>query len=740
MAGKGKLTVFDPGEIAAARRNTSYTVRNADTGWFPPGQPIQPVAQEAKGRAFDYRVGRNLVVQPKYDEGITFWQLRGIAENCDIIRLAIETRKDQIEKKRWNISPKDEDKEPDDRCLAIEKFLQFPDRRLPWKTWLRALVDDLLVIDAPTIYPRKTNGGQLYALELIDGATISRKVGLDGRTPLAPDVAYQQILHGVPAVDYSTSDLIYMPRNVRTYKLYGYSPVEQILVTANTQIRRALYQLKYYTSGTIPEGFLEAPATWQTEQIEEFQLYLDDMMSGDLDRRNQAFVVPNGMKFTEAKQPQLTDAMDEYLARLVCFAFSIPPTPFVKQMNRATSETAKDSALEEGLEPLCDWVKQVIDFVILNYFGYDDLEFQWNQEDSTDPLVQAQIDSIYLAQKPAKTQNEVRATLGLKPIKGGDVLNAPAANTKPDGSPIENDDDKVSNEENDSAEEKLAKLNRKKKARETPPNNSHQTLIVSHAVKRTTSLVTKFLKEQGEKFAEAAAEQFEQVREKVAKDDSTNDASDQSDRIVETLNFSDWESLPPKVSEILQGVAAEGAEIALGTLGIETQKMRLLVNEDAVAYADQRAAEMVGMKWVDGELVANPAAKWTITNTTRKALQATIETAIEEGYSVAQLKDAIVEDYAFSPDRAETIARTEMATAHVAGNMIAYRASGVVVGKKWLLALNPCPICEANAEVGIIPLDEEFPSGDDAPPVHPNCECDVAPITDPSRIGEKDDD
>ena len=35
---------------------------------------------------------------------------------------------------------------------------------------------------------------------------------------------------------------------------------------------------------------------------------------------------------------------------------------------------------------------------------------------------------------------------------------------------------------------------------------------------------------------------------------------------------------------------------------------------------------------------------------------------------------------------------------------------------------------------GAIGLDEDFPSGDDAPPAHPNCVCDVAAIT------SKDDD
>ena len=39
-----------------------------------------------------------------------------------------------------------------------------------------------------------------------------------------------------------------------------------------------------------------------------------------------------------------------------------------------------------------------------------------------------------------------------------------------------------------------------------------------------------------------------------------------------------------------------------------------------------------------------------------------------------------------------------------------------------------CDECVANAEQGAIGLEDEFLSGDDAPPAHPNCRCDVLPV------------
>ena len=37
-------------------------------------------------------------------------------------------------------------------------------------------------------------------------------------------------------------------------------------------------------------------------------------------------------------------------------------------------------------------------------------------------------------------------------------------------------------------------------------------------------------------------------------------------------------------------------------------------------------------------------------------------------------------------------------------------------------------MCVENAEAGTIGIDENFPSGDEAPPYHPNCFCTLVPV------------
>jgi hypothetical protein len=114
----------------------------------------------------------------------------------------------------------------------------------------------------------------------------------------------------------------------------------------------------------------------------------------------------------------LKDQYDEWLARVICYAFSVPASAFVSQVNRATSETLRMQATQEGLVPLKAWVKSALDQVVQVYLKQPDLEFIWVGDDAIDPLEQAQTLNI-LVSAGIKTREEARADLGLAPGAGG---------------------------------------------------------------------------------------------------------------------------------------------------------------------------------------------------------------------------------------------------------------------------------------------------------------------------------
>lgn len=418
MARENMGTNIDPGFVARVAAGIRYVVTGVGPeNFFGPQQPLAPQAQDkTEGRAFDYPVGYNLRIQPRAGEPISFGQLRALADAYDLLRLVIETRKDQLESFGWEIVPKNAEKSGDSlqgAIKAVSEFLERPNREHTWAQWLRMRVEDILVIDASAVYPRQTRGGDLYALELIDPGTLKRVLDDTGRTPMPPDPAYQQILKGIPAADYSSDQLIYSVRNPRTNRIYGYSPVEQVIMTVNIALRRQMSQLDFYTSGNVPEAIAQVPEGWTAKQTTDFQLWWDSMNEGNMAQRRKMRFIPTLKDIVFPKKETLKDEYDEWLARIICFAFSISPTALIKQVNRASSEQMADTAKEEGLYPLLKFFADDITYIINKYHPQGaELKFQFKVQNKVAPYEQAQTNALYIQNK-VLTPDEVREDLGM---------------------------------------------------------------------------------------------------------------------------------------------------------------------------------------------------------------------------------------------------------------------------------------------------------------------------------------
>jgi hypothetical protein len=426
-SGRASWTL-DPYQVSV-----SYAARTAQAGgsdWFGPLSPIAPAAPaDVASRQWDYPAGYNLAFAPRPSEPVSFATLRQLADGYDLLRLVIETRKDQVSRMAWSIKPRG--KALRDPAEPIAFFMR-PDGIHGWTDWLRMVLEELFVIDAPSLYCRRDRAGRLIGLLPLDGTTIKPVIDAWGRTP-QPYVdggetiwptAFQQVLKGFPAVDYSTRDLLYRPRNPRVNRAYGYSPVEQVLTTVNIALRRQLFLLEYFTEGNIPDSLIGVPDGWTPDQIASYQKYWDAYFSGDAGKRRRAKFVPGGVAktFVQTKEPELKSVFDDWLARIVCFAFSVSPQALTQQMNRATAEVQKTLAEEEGLAPVLAWIKALIDDVLASEFDAPDLEFAWTPTDTIDPLAQEQMLSSYTS-RGILTLNEARAMLGRDP------LSEPAADT-----------------------------------------------------------------------------------------------------------------------------------------------------------------------------------------------------------------------------------------------------------------------------------------------------------------------
>lgn len=698
-------------------------VFNGKTEWFGPREPLKPVAPEdVKGRAFDFQTGINVNTQPRAQEAISFQSMRTLADQYDVLRLVIETRKDQVAKLKWNVRPRDKEKKRDKRCDEIEALFRNPDTEHDWDTWVRALVEEMLVIDAATIYPAKNRGGKTISLDIIDGSTIKRVVGYDGRTPL-DGPAYQQVLKGMPAVDFTKDELIYRPRNWRVHKLYGYSPVEQIIMTVNIALRRQMTQLAYYTEGNVPESLIGVPTNWTTEQIKQFQLYWDTLLTGDLAQKRRARFVPGDMKYQPTREPVIKDQYDEWLARIVCFAFSISPQPFVAMMNRATAETAQQAALEEGLAPIMNWLKSLMDLILAQYLDGADLEFSWDNEVELDRQAAATVHGVYLTHK-VLTPDEVREEIGkekLTPEQRAAAFPEPTVPGEGDdgGQPPPGKKKPPKGEDDDTKKAEGAYLGKRGVRR---PFASRPTAPINRE-RRAVVKATKAIRTATRKALDGVLDEAIGLIGELRKADA------ELLRALEKLKFGSFNTFVTDVQGVFEELVADGGIEALAQIGLDDEDMLDLVNEKAVEWAKNHAANLVGKKWVKGKLIDNANAKYRIDERTREGINALVVQAESEGWSNDRLAKELRESYAFSDERAEMIARTETARADMAGNMIAYRESGLVAAKRWIVAQGDfCDLCEGNAKQGAIDFEEAFGSGDIAAPAHPNCRCDVVPV------------
>jgi HK97 family phage portal protein len=200
------------------------------------------------------------------------------------------------------------------------------------------------------------------------------------------------------------------------------------------------------------------------------------------------------------------------------------------------------------------------------------------------------------------------------------------------------------------------------------------------------------------------------------------------------------DSLRPFIRDALEAGVSLGLETVARVEGAPT----FTPNKDDLAAYTQ--AESTRLARVAGS---------SVNGYTSVRIRDLLEDGIEKGETIPDLANRVQEWAGEKGDadrlvrnRAITVARTEAQRATRSAEVEAWKATGVVEGKTWLLAPDPCEFCEAaskafsknavglgesfyakgsvlvGADGGEMKLDYEDIQG---PPLHPNCRCSLQP-------------
>ena len=124
--------------------------------------------------------GSKGVAERPFPKGVGFSTLRDFSIIYPILRACISYRKRQITQLDWDIAPleviadKKKKKKYQEDAKRVKEFLTNPtgDKTVSFRTFVKKILEDLLVLDAVSVYRRKNRGGSLYGYLPIDATTI----------------------------------------------------------------------------------------------------------------------------------------------------------------------------------------------------------------------------------------------------------------------------------------------------------------------------------------------------------------------------------------------------------------------------------------------------------------------------------------------------------------------------------------------------------------------------------------
>jgi HK97 family phage portal protein len=498
----------------------------------------------------------------------------------------------------------------------------------------------------------------------------------------------------------------------------GVSVISSISNTVETDEAARIWNFSFFKNSARPDGFLTTDKELSEEEIERIKTDFIAKYGGVENAHKMGFLT-GGLRFEglSSTQKDIDFVSQNGMSRdEILSAFGVPKSEvgLAQDYNRANMEASNYIFMKNTIDPLMLHITKTLQEHFVNrYYGMEELKLSyWSliPKDET-----ALLNYYNLAVGRWLTVNDIRRKEGEVELEGEGanqifttLANVPIANSPTKSlNPNTPDYRGLSQALGDAIkriEKKEVQVIAKKKA-DKVIEKGFSYLNDKQKEAHVKNWKNIFLKSEAS-FEKEIKDYFDK-QEKLILDILKKEGKGlYMDIFKAFFSSNDWEKqitvgitlITPKIQEYIMS-GADNANQTIGGNEIELNKrVRDFIEERANLFST------------------------SVNETTKNSILDLVSKADEEGASYNDVLNSVKDIFVgASESRVKTIARTEISASANFGAMEAYRQAGVKY-VEWQVVNPKDEDCLINMGQ-VVKIGENFPSGHDNAPVHPNCEC-----------------
>jgi hypothetical protein len=315
-------------------------------------------------------------------------QLRRWSRTNPWLRAAINLRRSQVSRAKWDIVDLDGDSVPNAKIVAeLRKLFRRPNTRGDsFRSFIEPIVEDLLVLDQGVIEVELTRGARagtgtkkIANLWPKDAGWIAFDKDWDGSDQKKPRY-FELDQAGKIVAEYCNDEMIVLIHNPVTYSPLGLSPLEVLAETIEADLAAASYNSKSVMQAA-PPGIIDLGEGIRPDQVDQFKTYWEAEIGG----KSMVAIVGGGkgVKWTPLGASNRDMQFMEwqiYLARKICAVFGVQPQDIgiSFDINKSTAEVGAAFTADNGIAPLLDLIAEYLTREIVWRFD-DTLRFSYTE-------------------------------------------------------------------------------------------------------------------------------------------------------------------------------------------------------------------------------------------------------------------------------------------------------------------------------------------------------------------------